>query len=67
MQFDSLTEFIAMGSYGVYVWTCFGFTIGMLIALILLSKRQIQQTRKIIAGALLREQRIKQAKDADLL
>jgi heme exporter protein CcmD len=27
----SLREFIAMGSYGGYIWSCYGVTVAMLI------------------------------------
>lgn len=67
MQFDSFSDFIAMGGYGFYVWFCFGFSIALLIALTVVSKRQTRQIEKMIYDAQQREMRIKQAKEADLL
>ena len=67
MQFDSFSDFLAMGGYGFYVWLCFGFSIALLIGLTVISKRQTRQIEKMIADAQHREQRIKQAKEADLL
>lgn len=67
MQFDSFADFIAMGGYGFYVWLCFGFSIALLIGLIMYSKHQTGEIKKVVADAANREQRIKQAKEADLL
>ena len=67
MQFDSFSDFLAMGGYGFYVLLCFGFSIALLIGLTVISKRQARQIEKMIADAQVREQRIKQAKEADLL
>lgn len=58
--FYSLSEFIAMGDHGVYVWSCWAITIGMVVAFILYSRRQrqtllkqltIQQARQAQRGA----------------
>lgn len=67
MQFDSFADFIAMGGYGFYVWLCFGFSIALLVGLTVYSKRQTREIEKMVADAANREQRIKQAKEADLL
>lgn len=31
MSFSSLSEFIAMGNHGVYVWSSFGITVAILV------------------------------------
>ena len=67
MQFDSFADFIAMGGYGFYVWLCFGFTIALLVGLTVYSKHQTKQIKRSVADAAVREQRIKHAKEADLL
>jgi len=35
MAFESITDFIAMGGYGVYVWVSFGITFAALAALVI--------------------------------
>ena len=62
MQFDSLSDFIAMGGYGFYVWLSFG-TCALILLGILLSS--LNDTKRILASVQQqadREQRIKQAK-----
>jgi len=49
VQFDSFTDFIAMGGHALYVWLAYGATvlimIGSTVALLLAKKRQISQLR----------------------
>ncbi|MDP2636461.1 MULTISPECIES: heme exporter protein CcmD [unclassified Pseudoalteromonas] len=62
MQFDSFSDFIAMGGYGFYVWLSFG-TCALILLGILLSS--LNDTKRILASVKQqadREQRIKQAK-----
>ncbi|WP_394192032.1 heme exporter protein CcmD [Pseudoalteromonas atlantica] len=62
MQFDSFSDFIAMGGYGFYVWLSFG-TCALILLGILLSS--LNDTKRILASVQQqadREQRIKQAK-----
>ena len=40
--FYSLSEFIAMGEHGVFVWSCWAITIGMILILVIYSRRQRQ-------------------------
>lgn len=54
--FYSLSEFIAMGEHGVFVWSCWAITIGMMLVFILYSRRQ----RK----ALIKQLTIQQARQA---
>lgn len=51
MQFDSLSAFIAMGSHGPYVWTCYGVS-ALVMGLCIMAPRW--RLRRIIA----REQRL---------
>ncbi|BDF94983.1 MULTISPECIES: heme exporter protein CcmD [Pseudoalteromonas] len=62
MQFDSFSDFIAMGGYGFYVWLSFG-TCALILLGILLSS--LNDTRRIMASVQQqaeREARIQQAK-----
>lgn len=54
--FYSLTEFIAMGDHGFFVWSCWAITVGMIFAFIVYSRNQ----RK----ALLKQLAIQQARQA---
>jgi heme exporter protein CcmD len=42
----SLSEFLHMGGYGGYVWSCFGMTLAMLIGMDWTSRRRLTRTRK---------------------
>lgn len=53
--FYSVSEFIAMGEHGVFVWSCWAITVGVMLFFIIYSRRQrqalikqlsIQQTRQ---------------------
>lgn len=57
MQFDSLSAFIAMGTHGPYVWTCYGVT-AFLIGLCVLAPRW--RLRRILA----RERRLQRRQQA---
>lgn len=54
--FYSFSEFIAMGEHGVFVWSCWAITVGMVLAFIIYSRQQ----RK----ALLKQLTIQQARQA---
>ncbi len=54
--FYSVSEFIAMGEHGVFVWSCWAITIGMMLVFILYSRRQRQ--------ALIKQLTIQQARQA---
>ncbi|WP_339513005.1 heme exporter protein CcmD [Pseudomonas sp. RL_15y_Pfl2_60] len=46
MSFASLSDFIAMGGHGAYVWAAYGITLGVLglnIAMPILAKRRYLQ------------------------
>ena len=40
--FYSISEFIAMGKHGVFVWSCWAITIGVMLAFVFYSRRQRQ-------------------------
>ena len=54
--FYSFSEFIAMGKHGVFVWSCWAITVGMMLAFIFYSRRQRQ--------ALIKQLAIQQARQA---
>ena len=54
--FYSISEFVAMGKHGVFVWSCWAITIGMMLAFIIYSRRQRQ--------ALIKQLMIQQARQA---
>ena len=54
--FYSFSEFIAMGKHGVFVWSCWAITVGMMLIFILYSRRQRQ--------ALIKQLTIQQARQA---
>ncbi|WP_201595804.1 heme exporter protein CcmD [Psychrobacter vallis] len=54
--FYSFSEFIAMGKHGVFVWSCWAITVGMMLVFIMYSRRQ----RK----ALIKQLTIQQARQA---
>jgi heme exporter protein D len=54
--FYSLSEFIAMGKHGVFVWSCWAITFGMMFVFIIYSRKQRQ--------ALIKQLAIQQARQA---
>lgn len=40
--FYSVSEFIAMGEHGVFVWSCWAITVGMMLIFTVYSRRQRQ-------------------------
>ncbi|MEN2750092.1 heme exporter protein CcmD [Psychrobacter sp. FBL11] len=40
--FYSVSEFIAMGKHGVFVWSCWAITVGVMLAFIIYSRKQRQ-------------------------
>jgi len=54
--FYSVSEFVAMGKHGVFVWSCWAITIGVMLAFIFYSRRQRQ--------ALIKQLTIQQARQA---
>lgn len=54
--FYSVSEFIAMGEHGVFVWSCWAITVGVVLIFIIYSRRQRQ--------ALIKQLSIQQARQA---
>lgn len=54
--FYSVSEFIAMGKHGVFVWSCWAITVGVILAFIIYSRHQRQ--------ALIKQLTIQQARQA---
>ena len=47
--FYSFSEFIAMGKHGVFVWSCWAITVGMMLSFVCDSRRQRQALIKQLA------------------
>ncbi|KPH96296.1 heme transporter CcmD [Pseudoalteromonas porphyrae] len=62
MQFDSFSDFIAMGGYGFYVWLSFGSCALILIGILLSSLNDTKRILSSVQQQVDREARIKQAK-----
>ena len=54
--FYSISEFLAMGEHGVFVWSCWAITVGMMLIFVVYSRRQRQ--------ALIKQLAIQQARQA---
>lgn len=65
MAFDSISEFIAMGGYGFYVWLSYGLTFLALIILIINSVAKKNKILKEVEQRHLREQRMKSAQNTE--
>ena len=62
MQFDSFSDFIAMGGYGFYVWLSFGTCALMLLGILFSSLRDKKQILASVEQQSARETRIKNSK-----
>ncbi|MDO6636221.1 heme exporter protein CcmD [Pseudoalteromonas carrageenovora] len=62
MQFDSFSDFIAMGGYGFYVWLSFGTCALILLGILLNSLRDTKSIMASVEQQIIREERIKKAK-----
>ncbi|CAH9054473.1 hypothetical protein PSECIP111951_01043 [Pseudoalteromonas holothuriae] len=65
MQFESFSEFLAMGGYGFYVWLSFGSCSAILLAIFISSLRDGYKLRDEVRAQMRREERIKQAKQQE--
>ena len=61
MQFDSLSSFLAMGGYGLYVWLSFGSCLLILLGILISSLHDTKKIKKEILAQIEREIRIKKA------
>ncbi|WP_368484972.1 heme exporter protein CcmD [Pseudoalteromonas sp. SD03] len=62
MQFDSFSDFIAMGGYGFYVWLSFGTCALILLGILFSSLRDKKQILASVELQIARETRIKNSK-----
>ncbi|GAA74310.1 heme exporter protein D [Pseudoalteromonas sp. BSi20480] len=62
MHFDSFSDFIAMGGYGFYVWLSFGTCALILLGILVSSLRDTKHIMASVKQQIVREERIKQAK-----
>ena len=62
MHFDSFSDFIAMGGYGFYVWLSFGTCALILLGILVSSLRDTKHIMASVEPQIVREERIKQAK-----
>ncbi|AOT07521.1 heme exporter protein CcmD [Pseudoalteromonas luteoviolacea] len=65
MQFESLSDFIAMGGYGFYVWLSFGSCAAIILGLLFGSLYEGKQLKQQVKSQMAREERIKKAKDME--
>lgn len=54
-QFNSISEFFAMGGYGFYVWLSYAITFAAVGLLVWQSKREIKQTLQLVKKEQARE------------
>ncbi|MBA3060025.1 MAG: heme exporter protein CcmD [Gammaproteobacteria bacterium] len=55
MQWNSVSEFFAMGGYAFYVWGSFGATAAVMLLEMLHVRRQRQEMRRSLRNELLSE------------
>lgn len=60
-QFESISDFFAMGGYGFFVWLSYGITFLVCGILIWQSKREIRQTLNLVSKELARESQVKKS------
>ena len=56
MAFESLSEFLQMGTHGVYVWSTYGISVIALVGLLGATRRSNAQLRKQLKKRYQREQ-----------
>ncbi|MBD3585436.1 heme exporter protein CcmD [Salinimonas sp. HHU 13199] len=64
MQFDSFSEFLAMGGYGFYVWLSIGVCLLCMVLLVIASKIEKRRLLKIIRKESARKERMRKARQA---
>ncbi|MDA0148013.1 heme exporter protein CcmD [Vibrio sp. LaRot3] len=65
MHFESLSDFLAMGGYAGYVWSAFGITFFVMIALLVSSVRRHKTLLKDVQAKVERQARIDAAKNLE--
>lgn len=63
MQFESFSEFLAMGGYGFYVWLSFGSCALILAGILVSSILDGKKLKQAVKAQMAREARIKKAKE----
>ncbi|NUZ09536.1 heme exporter protein CcmD [Pseudoalteromonas sp. McH1-7] len=63
MQFESFSEFLAMGGYGFYVWLSFGSCALILVGILVSSLADGKKLKQAVKAQMAREARIKKAKE----
>ncbi|KJY92843.1 heme exporter CcmD [Pseudoalteromonas piscicida] len=63
MQFESFSEFLAMGGYGFYVWLSFGSCALILAGILAGSILDGKALKQAVKAQMAREARIKKAKE----
>ncbi|WP_338411527.1 heme exporter protein CcmD [Pseudoalteromonas nigrifaciens] len=66
MQFDSFSDFIAMGGYGFYIWLSFGTCALILLGILVNSLRDTKRIMASVEQQIIREARIKKAKQEQI-
>ncbi len=66
MQFDSFSDFIAMGGYGFYVWLSFGTCALILLGILVNSLRDTKRIMASVEQQIIREARVKKAKQEQI-
>ncbi|WP_162046806.1 heme exporter protein CcmD [Vibrio taketomensis] len=65
MHFESLGELFAMGGYAGYVWSAFGITFFVMIALLVSSVRRHKSLLNEVQNKVARQARIEAAKNME--
>ncbi len=65
MHFESLSDFLAMGGYGPYVWCSFGITFLSMLILLVTSLRRGDALLKEVKAKIDRQARIDAAKNME--
>lgn len=55
MYFDSFADFLAMGRHGLYVWSAYGISLGLILINLVTMTRRYYRVRADIRHALRRE------------
>jgi len=55
MAFDSLADFMAMGSHGPYVWSAWGVTLGLLVVCVMMVRGESRAVRRTLRRRLRRD------------
>jgi heme exporter protein D len=61
MQFETFSDFLAMGKYGFYVWLAYGVTALLLVLLVISSIHKNKTVIKQISARQKRENKLRQA------